>query len=118
MCVKNGRLYTYGRTIEGVLHVRNEAVSEKTLQIFWPSLPVEYVSSISGQTDVPEVRCGLTDRQTNPTTATLTVQVYRGLINTPSTLLIHNIHVHVHVYVHCECSNPIQGHTAKNSQLP
>ena len=46
--------YTYGRTTEGVLDLRNKAVSEK---ILLPTLPVEYVTSISGRTDASEVRC-------------------------------------------------------------
>ena len=53
---------------EGVLDLCSEAVSEKTPQMFWPSLPVEYVILISGQTDAPEVRCDLTDRQTDKQT--------------------------------------------------
>ena len=32
---------------------------------FWPSLSIEYVTSISRQTDAPEVRFGLTDTQTD-----------------------------------------------------
>ena len=42
------------------------------------------MTSISGQTDAPEVRCGLTDththRQTNTTTVTLAAHARRGLI--------------------------------------
>ena len=47
----------------GSVDLRNKAVSEKILKIFWPSLPVEYVILISGRTDAPEVRSGWTDRQ-------------------------------------------------------
>ena len=35
----------------------NGAVSEKPTQLFRPSLPVEYVTTISGRTDAREVRC-------------------------------------------------------------
>ena len=51
--------------MEELLDLRNEVVSEKTPQMVWPLLPVEYVTSISGPTDAPEVRCGLTDGQTD-----------------------------------------------------
>ena len=64
-----------------VLGLCNEAVSEKTPQL---SLPDEFVTLISIQTDTPEVRCGLTDgvthRQTNPTTVTLAAHARRGLM--------------------------------------
>ena len=44
-------------------------------------MPAEYVTLISGQSDAPEVRCGLTDghthRLTNPTTVTLAAHVRR-----------------------------------------
>ena len=51
----------------------NGAVSEKNPHIFGPTLPAEYVTEFSGQTDAPEVRFDLTDRQTDrhPTTVTL-----------------------------------------------
>ena len=49
----------------GVLGLRNGAVSEKTPQIFRPPLPAEYVTAFSGRKDDPEVRCDLTDRQTD-----------------------------------------------------
>ena len=84
--------------MEEVLDLCNGAVAE---QIFQPSLPVEYVTSISGRTDAPEVRCDLqTDRQThthrhthtNPTTITLAVHARRGLIINVSNT------VHVQVY--------------------
>ena len=48
-----------------VLDLRNGAVSEKTLQIFWPPLPTEYVTVFSRRKDTPEVRCDLTDRHTH-----------------------------------------------------
>ena len=32
---------------------------------FFPSLPIEYMISISEQTDVPDVRCGLTGMHTD-----------------------------------------------------
>ena len=51
----------YGRQREGALDLRNSWVLEKTLQIFWPSLPTEYVTPFSGRTEAPEVRCDLTD---------------------------------------------------------
>ena len=74
---------TYGHTTEGVLDLRNEAVSEKTPQIFSPSLPAEYVTAFSGRTDTPEVRCDLTDkqtdRQTELTTVTLAAHAHQGL---------------------------------------
>ena len=44
------------------------------------SLPAEYVTVFSGQTDAPEARCDLTDRHTDPTTVTLAVHACRGLI--------------------------------------
>ena len=40
-------------------------MSEKTPQFFSPSLPAEYVTAFSGRTDAPEVRCDLTDKQTD-----------------------------------------------------
>ena len=40
-------------------------VLEKTLQIFWPSLPAEYVTAFSGRNKAPKVRCDLTDTHTN-----------------------------------------------------
>ena len=49
-------------TTQEVVYLCNEAVSEKSPQIFWPSLPVEYMAEFSGRTDAPEVRCDLTDR--------------------------------------------------------
>ena len=93
---------TDSRTMQQVLDLCNETVSEKTLQIFWPSVPVEYMTSTSGWTDAPDMRCGLTDRQTdrqtdrhthtrththahththtqtNPTTVTLAAHACRG----------------------------------------
>ena len=64
-----------------VLDLCSGAVSEKTPQIFSPSLPTEFMTAFSGQTDAPEVRCDLTDRQTHPTTVTLAVHVRQGLMN-------------------------------------
>ena len=51
----------------------NGAVSEKTSQIFSPSLRAKYmyVTAFSGRTDAPEVTCDLTERQTDPTTVTI-----------------------------------------------
>ena len=43
----------------------NAVVSGKSPQIFSPSFPVEYVTAFSGRTDAPQVRCDLTDRQTD-----------------------------------------------------
>ena len=70
-----------------VLDFCNERVSEKTPQIFSPLLPAEYVTAFSGQTDAPEVRFDLTDRQTDrwtdrqtkSTTPTLAAYACRGL---------------------------------------
>ena len=75
----------------------NEAVSEKSPRLFWPLLPVEYVTAFQ---DTPDVRCWLTDTHTqththtythtdNPTTVTLPVHVHRGLITqaTPHSLI-------------------------------
>ena len=44
--------------------VFNGAVTEKSPQIFQPTLPGEYVTAFSGPTEAPEVSCHLTDRQT------------------------------------------------------
>ena len=82
----NARLWkmaacTYGCTTEGVLDLHNKA---KTPQNFWPSLPVEYMILISRWTDAPEVRCDLTDtqtdRHTNPTTVTLAAHARQELV--------------------------------------
>ena len=43
-------------------HILNGAVSEKIPQFLGP-LPAEYVTEFSGQTDAPNMTCGL-DRQT------------------------------------------------------
>ena len=40
-------------TMQEVPDLCNGVVSEKTPQIFPPSLPAEYVTSISGRTDAP-----------------------------------------------------------------
>ena len=53
--------HTDSRTMQKVLDLRNRAVSEKTPQIF----DFHCSLSISGRTDAPEVRCGLTDRHTD-----------------------------------------------------
>ena len=53
------------RTTVGVLDVCNGALSEKTPQIFWLSLPVEYVIWLSGRKDAVEVRYWLTDKYTH-----------------------------------------------------
>ena len=60
---ENGRLYLW-HSMEGVLDLCNRAVSEKPPHIFGPTLPTEYVTVFSRQTDAPEVRCGLTDTHT------------------------------------------------------
>ena len=67
---ENGRPYVW-LSKEGVLDLCNGVVSEKTPQIFLTLLSAEYVTALSGQTDAPEVRCDLTDTQTDPTTVTL-----------------------------------------------
>ena len=64
---ENGRPSVW-LSMEGVLDLRNGAVSEKTPQILRPPLPAEYVTVFSGRTDAPEVRCDLTDRHTDRTT--------------------------------------------------
>ena len=46
----------YGHPREGALDLRNAWVLEKTLQIFRPSSPAEFVTAFSGRTDAPEVR--------------------------------------------------------------
>ena len=76
---KNGQLQVC-RTTEGVMDLYNGEVSEKTLQIFSPSLPTEYVTTFSGRTDAPEVS-GQMDRQTDPTTVTLTAHAHQRLMN-------------------------------------
>ena len=69
--------------MEGVLDLRNEAISEKNPQIFLPLLSAEYVTVFSGRTDAPEVKCDLTDththtqRQTNYSNPP--VHAWRGL---------------------------------------
>ena len=55
-----GMSLQYSTTQEAV-YLCNGAVSEKSSQIFRPPLPAEYVTVFSGRTDVPEVRCDLTD---------------------------------------------------------
>ena len=68
--------YTDSHTLQEAVYLCNGAASEKSTQIFRPSLPVEYVISFSGQTDAPEVRFR-TD--TDPTTVTLAAHARRGL---------------------------------------
>ena len=76
---KNGHLYVWPYDGRSAGSRQRSGFSEN----FWPSLLVEYVTSISGWTDAPEVRCGLTDRQThrqtNPTTVTLAAHAHWGL---------------------------------------
>ena len=55
----------YGHPREGALDLGKGAVSEKTPQIFRPSSPTEFVTAFSERTDVPEVRCDLTDTHTD-----------------------------------------------------
>ena len=50
---------------EGALDLGNGAVAEKMPQIFLPLLPAECVTAFSRRTDAPEVRCDLTERQTD-----------------------------------------------------
>ena len=67
MCVirrKNGRPNVW-RPREGSLHLGNEGVSEKTSQIFLPSLSAEYVAAFSRRTEAPEVRCDTTHTHTH-----------------------------------------------------
>ena len=53
----------------------------KSPQIFRPLLPAEYVTVFSGQTDAPEVRFDLTDRQTDrPNYTNPPAHAHRGLI--------------------------------------
>ena len=78
----------YGHPREGALDLGKGAVSEKTPQIFRPSSPTEFVTAFSERTDVPEVRCDLTDthtdrqtdRQTDTTTTVTLAHARRGLI--------------------------------------
>ena len=86
---------TDSHTMEEALYLRNGAVSEKSTQIFWPSLPVEYIhicmwhQFLDEQTLQLEVRCGLTDgqtgrqthRHTDPTIVTLAAHAHWGLMN-------------------------------------
>ena len=67
---ENGRPNVWLST-EGVLDLRNGAVSEKTPQIFRPPLPAEYVTVFSWPTDTPEVRCDLKRQTDRTTTVTL-----------------------------------------------
>ena len=63
------------------LDLSNGAVSEETLQFFGPPLPAEYVTVFSEQTDPPEVRCDLTDTQTDrPNYSNPPAHARRGLI--------------------------------------
>ena len=55
----------YGQPRERALDLSNGAVSEKMPQIFLPSLSAECVSAFSRRTDAPEVRCDLSDTQTD-----------------------------------------------------
>ena len=52
-------------TMQEAVYLSNGAVSEKSTQIFWPSLPVEYVIWFSGRKYALEMRCRLTHRN-NP----------------------------------------------------
>ena len=63
--------YNAGKWLTERMAFNNGAVSEKTPQIFGPPLPAEYVTVFSGRTDAPEVRCDLTDRQTDTQTGRL-----------------------------------------------
>ena len=49
---KNGHLNVRNTTVTP-LDLSNGAFSEKTPQIFRPSLPAEYVTAFSGRTDAP-----------------------------------------------------------------
>ena len=73
---KNGRPNVW-LSMEGVLDLRNGAVSEKTPQILRPPLPAEYVTVFSGRTSAPEVRCELTDTHPDKAT-TVTLLCMRG----------------------------------------
>ena len=81
---------TDSRTMQEVVDLCNGAVSEKNPQLFWPSLPVEYITSISGWTDAWEGDVEWTHRQTDPTTVTLTAHAHRGLIRQPNINFIHS----------------------------
>ena len=81
MCIYDFQLHIWCRK-QCLSALEQFAVSEIPTQIFWPSLPVEYMISFSGQTDTPEVRCWLTDTHTctQSTTVTLTAHAHWGLI--------------------------------------
>ena len=66
---ENGQPYVW-LSMEGVLDLRNGAVSEKTPQIFDLRFSAEYVTVFSRRTDAPEVRCDLTDTHTHTHTHT------------------------------------------------
>ena len=72
---------TDSHTMLEAVYLCNGAISEKTPH-FLPPLPAEYVTVFSGQTDTPEVRFDLTDRQidtlTDPTTVTLLHMCAKG----------------------------------------
>ena len=53
---ENGKLYVWPST-EGGLDLCNKVVSEKTQQIFGPSLLAEYMTAFSGRIEAQEVRC-------------------------------------------------------------
>ena len=62
---------------------------ERFQTIFLTSLPAEYVTAFSGLTDAQEVRCDLTDRQTDrTTTVTLAAHARQGLITVQTYLAL------------------------------
>ena len=100
---ENGRPYVW-LSMEGVLDLRNGAVSDKTPQIFGPSLLAEYVTVFSGRTDTPEVRCDLTHTHTHRQTnySNPPAHARRGLImySSSHTLLREHLCMYIHVASH------------------
>ena len=62
---ENGRLYVRMAVNGGSAGSLQRSGFRENPTNFLPSLPAEYVTAFSGRTDAPEVRCDLTDTQTD-----------------------------------------------------